>query len=772
MKNTKRILITVAACAVLAAILAFSAMAETKGQVAPNTLGDKLTWTITDSGELLIEGTATEIAFDKDAEGKGVNWNNMGVVPWYAYRDSIKSVKVTAPITKIGLYSFAYLTNLEKAVLPTSLKNWDGGYNYFGGCSILHSVTFGTEYGEDNVIDLTNLTECKAGGNQTFETAGNGKTLTVKTPENGVVVLQSSKFFGKAAKVTVYVTKGSEMEKELDKMIAKADGKDFCKEIVKAYYGDAVVEEKPDDTKPAEKPRQTIQETKTATAVYGTPTIDGIIEPMWDDVPAIDFPYDRQNCTRDNLAKKMVYDDPSKAPYAKMMWDGKNLYILAVVYDDKLNTDESIATYNRDGVEIYVDELNEKTEEKGDATTFHQMVFALDGTYYSGDNATMEFSASKDGNMYIIEVKYTFLKLVPKKDTVIGFDVSVNVNDTGANQRDHCLSWNDQTNETYKAPCFTGNLKLTGGEGVNEGKTEETTKPEDKPTTPSDVKEVASGEVVSQYANLKWVLTSDGTITFTATKDGWNEVPYDTSTEGRWYDYADQIKKAVIGKGLAKVGAGAFKNCVNLETVEFGSISQLAPRAFVNCPKLTTIYYAGNEPVVGQVDLSKVTSLEGANVFQNCGMTSVILSNDLTKVLENRFVDCAYLTNVTFGNKTEDVNASAFKGCYNLKVLFGVKDGAVQKFAEANGMTFAEIGSKVDIPEAVVTTAMPETTKEPETTKAPETTTKPADETTKGGQKDDDKATQTGDINVAMVVAFAVAALGSAVVLIRKKRFN
>ena len=670
MKNRK-IFLALASVLLLAVIFAVAAMAETQsGQVAPEALGDTLTWTLdTETGELLVEGTATEIKFDKNEKG-GANWNNMSVVPWYAHGNKVKSVKVTAPITKIGQYSFAYLSNLEKVVLPTSLTNWDGGYNYFGGCYKLHSVAFGTEFGEDNVIDLSNLTDSKKGGGQTFEAAGNGKTLTVLTPKNGVPVLMVSKFFGKAEKVTVYVTEGSEMEKLVDQFIEKADGKDYCKNIEKAYYeleldwapvdttegttstlvwaldGDTLYIKGDDEklvfsvmpnwgnnwaidtsgepwndrkdeikniifmtpnlkaipmltfakfwslenvtipeslttlgngifhsdkklksitvdgndvvdgvidlrnitscggelleqalagidykiytkdsagatsitsstikgscgatsieifvTKNSTNetnalaikaagicknvtvtyydsevdPDDPIQETKTAEAPYGTPVLDGKIDEIWDTAKAIDFPWDRQNCTRDNLAKEMVYADPAKAPYAKMLWDEENLYVLAVVYDDNLNVDTSIPLYNRDGIEIYVDETNQKALTKAEATAFHQLQVALDGSDVALDGATAEVKAGKlDSNTYVIEVKYTFKNATPKEGAVLGFDVSVNCNETGANARAHCLSWNDRTNETYKAPCFTGNLKLVAAQApIQETKTAE-----------------------------------------------------------------------------------------------------------------------------------------------------------------------------------------------------------------------------------------------------------------------------------------------------------
>ena len=441
-----------------------------------------------------------------------------------------------------------------------------------------------------------------------------------------------------------------------------------------------------------ETPTQTIQETKTATAVYGTPVVDGEIDDVWDTAVEIDFPWNRQGASVENLDVAMVYQNESQKPAAKVMWDAKKLYVLAFVPDASLQTSDTLKNYNRDGVEIYIDELNEKKMKVEETTAYHQIAIVADGSYISSGGAETEYACKVFDGYYVVEASYAFHEVAPKTGLVIGFDVSVNCNDTGKNVREYCLSWNDRTNTTWASPIYMGNLKLEGGEGVNEGidtpVKEEEPKPSDTPAIPEGVTVVAQGTVDEQYSKCTWVLTSDGTITFTSNVDGWNEVPYNTSTENRWYDYATQIKKAVIGNGLKKIGSAAFRGCVNLEVVEWASVSEIAAKAFYNCPKLKTIYKTGSQPVEGVFDLSSIEKYQGADIFVNCGMTTVNLDGPATALAENKFVDCVYLTNVTFGEKLATINENAFVGCYNLKVVFGAVGSAAEIFATKQGMTF------------------------------------------------------------------------------------
>ena len=785
MKNTKRILLICSAVIMMVAFMAVAISAETfTGDVLKNDAGNTndLTWTFDDAtGVLTFSGTSKELVLDP-----APSWNTMGpeTVPWYAHIGAITKVVVEAPIETMCGYAFNQMSACKVVVMPDTKITLKGSM-VFSNMKAL--TTFGPEGTPEGVIDLRNFT---GESSQCFENSCLNTTIRVLMPAEGKAPINDKKVFGDSTTAIFMVVAGSPSATMVEKIKnTSAETSPYADVItVENYDGtyngataptDTTV---PTDTTTAapETPVQTLQETKTTTAIYGTPVIDGDIDEAWDLATEIDFPYDRQNASEESLADLMSYQDEFQKPWAKVMWDAKNLYILAFVPDGDLQVDSSILSYNRDGIEIYIDELNEKKATRDEATSFHQLQFVADGSFAEGQGAETKYSTKVYEGYYVIEVAYTFHATAPKQNMVMGFDISVNCNNTGNNIRDYCLSWNDRTNVSYKCPMYMGNLQLTGGEGVNAGvdipvKEEETTAAPETPANPGDV--ILTGSIDAQYSKCTWTLTADGTLTILAKEgaSGWNEVPYYKEiTENGWLDKADMIKKVVIGAGLQKVGASAFKDCPNLEIVEWTSIGQLADNAFDNCPKLTTIYKAGNEPVVGTFDLTSISSVNGANHFINCGVTSVNLNNKMTKLHANFFVDCAYLTNVTIGETAETIEEGAFNGCYNLKVVFGAAaGGAAENFAKANNMTFAKIGETVEIPEAVVTTAAPETTGTPETTTAaPEDTTVNDDTSADGTTKAPDEAAQTSDINLVMVAAIALAALASAVVLTKKRKFN
>ena len=86
---------------------------------------------------------------------------------------------------------------------------------------------------------------------------------------------------------------------------------------------------------------------KSATATYGTPTIDGTIDSVWEDAPTIDV----NTFSVGNGATGT----------AKMLWDENNLYVLTEVTDPVLSKSSANA-YEQDTVEVFFDENNHKTD--------------------------------------------------------------------------------------------------------------------------------------------------------------------------------------------------------------------------------------------------------------------------------------------------------------------------------------------------------------------------------------------------------------------------
>ena len=83
---------------------------------------------------------------------------------------------------------------------------------------------------------------------------------------------------------------------------------------------------------------------RTYTAAQGTPTIDGEVDEMWSKVEwtSVDKPYDGSVDTTATLR-------------VKLLWNDRNLYLLAEVFDETYNAELDV-------VEVYLDQNQDKGE--------------------------------------------------------------------------------------------------------------------------------------------------------------------------------------------------------------------------------------------------------------------------------------------------------------------------------------------------------------------------------------------------------------------------
>ena len=90
--------------------------------------GTNATWSLDDEGDLTITGTgATE------------DWSTASAVPWYLYRDGVKTVTVGNGITTVGGYAFSGCTELTTADIAQSVKTL--GAKCFTGCGKMTSLS-------------------------------------------------------------------------------------------------------------------------------------------------------------------------------------------------------------------------------------------------------------------------------------------------------------------------------------------------------------------------------------------------------------------------------------------------------------------------------------------------------------------------------------------------------------------------------------------------------------------------------------------------------
>ena len=182
------------------------------------------------------------------------------------------------------------------------------------------------------------------------------------------------------------------------------------------------------------------------------PVIDGMIDPIWKSVP-------EEELTHTVLGERKSGDDLSVS--FKLLWDDLNLYLLAQVQDDQ-KTDQGEADYDCDGLEIYLDLNNSKSE------FYEDDEFMLRSNW----NRIQIFDEKKGGvvqakcaqknleNGYTAEfaIPWAILPGHPESSQLLGFDLHYNDND--GNGRECKLTWHAVRDNAYRTPSAFGTIKL------------------------------------------------------------------------------------------------------------------------------------------------------------------------------------------------------------------------------------------------------------------------------------------------------------------------
>lgn len=112
---------------------------------------------------------------------------------------------------------------------------------------------------------------------------------------------------------------------------------------------------------------------------------------------------------------------------------------------------------------------------------------------------------------------------------------------------------------------------------------------------------------------------------------------------------------------IAEIGAYAFQNCRNLDTITcdlINRIKSIGAYAFANCSDLAS-YTFGN-----------YTDALGAGAFSGCTrLTSISLPFGLKKIEANVFSGCSALNSVTFADNITQIGDNAFSGCSALSAI-------------------------------------------------------------------------------------------------------
>lgn len=209
--------------------------------------------------------------------------------------------------------------------------------------------------------------------------------------------------------------------------------------------------------------------------------------------------------------------------------------------------------------------------------------------------------------------------------------------------------------------------------------------------------------------NVKWKITSDGTLTVT----GNSYIQSTNSGDYPWHKYASKVTKIVvgdkitdianscfhgmtkvtsvtIGKNVQTIGKYAFNGCSSLKSVSIpGTVKSIGQGAFGHCSKLKTVTFAKN---------SKLTKID-YGVFYNCGLETVTLPEGITVINTSAFSECDNLTSVTFPDSLETIWDLAFGDCDNLtsiNVPRNLSWIAIEAFRFCPKLTHLELYRNVD----------------------------------------------------------------------------
>ena len=173
------------------------------------------------------------------------------------------------------------------------------------------------------------------------------------------------------------------------------------------------------------------------------------------------------------------------------------------------------------------------------------------------------------------------------------------------------------------------------------------------------------------------------------------------------YYECSQISSVVIPESITYVGTGAFYSCSITEIIIPSSVMSIGDESFL-CDTLTSVTINGDLELdsltatfgqnvqeyvlgdncqceIGEYEFSNNSSLRsiklgsgvtsiGTFAFESCiNLTSVTMSDSITRIEEYTFLNCSGLTNITIGSGITYVGYDAFDSCTSLPVEGGIR---------------------------------------------------------------------------------------------------
>ncbi len=195
--------------------------------------------------------------------------------------------------------------------------------------------------------------------------------------------------------------------------------------------------------------------------------------------------------------------------------------------------------------------------------------------------------------------------------------------------------------------------------------------------------------------NLTWILTDEGELIIEGTGA---MADYDRENTTPWHDYKSSIKNVSIKEGVISIGDYAFHECSKSTSITIPeSVTSIGDYAFCQCCSLASITIPDGVTRIGE------------QAFYMCYcLTSITIPESVTSIGECAFVGCSSLTSITIPESVTSIGYAAFFGCSSLTSIV-VAEGNVHydsrngcnAIIETSSNTLIAGCSSTTIPESV-----------------------------------------------------------------------
>lgn len=153
-----------------------------------------------------------------------------------------------------------------------------------------------------------------------------------------------------------------------------------------------------------------------------------------------------------------------------------------------------------------------------------------------------------------------------------------------------------------------------------------------------------------------WTIDSSGTLTISG-----NGAMENSMIHPWFYDESGvKIKRAVIEHGVTNIGAWAFADCGELESVTIpDTVTSVGESVFIFCVKLSSVTVDVNNPVFDSRDNCNAVIETNTNTLV-AGVNATVIPGSVEAIGQTAFADCYNLKSITIPDSVKEIKTAAF----------------------------------------------------------------------------------------------------------------